>query len=740
MIDTVDNTLPAQAEAALATAENANSRSGDSVSQLGLPARVLSSAFNSQLSALNPQLQQPVSDIPAYLSVRKPVADFADEDNLYVTLPAGIRDEVRSLLGACKSAQSLVKRGLSVTKACDRAYTIYRSHLGVSLSTFRNEYFDKWTKSGDWVTLVNRTRAGSAWQDRDGGLPSAFLQFCASRFALYKRPDAKKQALNAIKRQWLTGRNERGEREPIPGYGFRPENADSEFPPGWSYTNILRQIKARNAFPKAVQALAHEGTSSARQFLPGVLTTRVGLRFMQIIDFDDLRLDWRVVDPLSRKVCDLWILVARDRATNICLGFGLRPARVRDDGTQEHLKLTDMKQLLAWLMERFGLPPYTVHFILERGTATVGKGTALALRELPGTCPDGSPRIVCHYTSMIGGASPLGYAERKIGNSKGKASLESTHRLNHTIGSCLPAQIGNTYARRPQELAARERETIAILESMPPELLQQARYPMLTLAEARTELVRIYSIQNTRTEHDLEGFDDVLEWWDGKAWQPRHTYPGGDVQVRTRRESPIERAAKLCQGVAFTPVSPQIITAFYEHTARPVTVEPDGQIVFRHDNRDYIFRCVGAAPVPGTKLIGYHHPEDPTFLHVTDGKGSYKGCWIKRSADNDPEALANAMHYAGSALKAARETAEVLVAPERRQLEDMRSHNAELLQSHTFEAVATVGTLSTASQIYSPIAAAIASGADVRAAAKAAAKERARDAQDAQDLLRKAML
>jgi hypothetical protein len=682
---------------------------------------------NSQLPWGQPQVQ-PVSNIRAYLDTRKPVAHYTQEEPLFVTLPSAIRDDLRAMLGIrpgggfCGYVESLVKAGLSVSQAIVESRKQHK--VPGSLKRLRTR-FDDWDKSGDWVALVNCAKAGGEWQDRKEGLPADFVAFCAKRFGQYKREDGKRQALLAIKRQWVTGRNSDGEREPIPGYGYKPANAVG-YPPGWSYSNILRQVKARNALPESVRALLHQGSAAARSALPQVRGDRSLLRFLEVVEFDDVKTDFIVLDPESGQPCDLWLLVARDRATAILLGFGMRPARTREDGSQEHLRLRDMKQLCGWLLERYGLPPYESTWKVEHGTATLSEGTRAALRELlPG-------RINISYSSMIGGTSPAGYQQRGLGNSKGKASLESHNRLMHTMLADRPGQTGPIYSKRPMDLQARVKESAQIwqlTQHLPSHLRGQVDYSILTINQARENLRRIFQLQNERTEHELQGFEEVAEWYDESAGLWRHqstfpgrdAFPGGQPQVRRRKESPLERCGRLITPYRdqWSRVSPEVIAAFYEHTVRQVVVKDSGLIEFRTDDRLVEFMPPDGQPqVPGTKLLAYFHPDDPAFLHLTDGRGRVLGTWLRRNRAHDHDTLQQAIRYSQAALIAAKQMASDYAAEDRERLEQMRARNAELLAADTFTALEAQSTIESQRPITSPIASAITATADQRAKTK----------------------
>jgi hypothetical protein len=695
-----------------------------------------------------------VLDIPAYLRDRRPVLDYRSERPLFMTLPDMVRAEIDEMAAAFDLVTGYLKAHLSVQAACRRALTVFKNRW--PLKTFRAKY-DLFVSTRDWLSLVNRSKAGSPWQQHDDGLPAAFITFCAARMGRYIRDDAKREALRSIKRQWRTGRDRDGNTAPIPGYekigptGTVWSKRNPEiYPVGWSYSNIMRQVKARNAFPRSVQALLHESTSAATAYLPQVHSTRATLHFLEEVQFDDVKTDFVIFDPRTGETMDLWLLVAHDVATTILLGFGMRPARAREDGSQEHLKLRDMKQLAGWLLERFGLPPYPMRWKVEQGTATFSAGSQAALQELL----DG--RLQLSFSSMLGGKSPAGYAERAKGNSRGKASLESHNRLLHIIGADLPGQTGPVYGKRPADLLARRKECEQIwslTRHLPDHLRGQVGYSLLTLAQARTELTRIFHLRNSRTEHTLESFSEILEWFDSASgqWQPQSSFPGSvasvtscKIPVRRRMESPIERAARLCLGLQFTPISPDIITAFYEHTQRPVTITPAGQIEFQHEGRQLLF--VSGQPsnnsslYPGCKALAYFHPDDPARLYLTNGKGSILGVWLRQNLVNDRESLAEAIRHNTAALNAARAYAHDLNAPERQRLDDMRARNSELLDSANFIEVsgreAFPSTLN--SQLSTPLASAFTSIAEQRKASKQRIRAESETESDARANLRKA--
>lgn len=640
------------------------------------PTRAIMAAFGDSTGSV-----QPVRDVQAYLADRKPVADCVEEKHLLITLPRKVQEEVKALVRACKFVAGLVKDKFSVQAACKQALSVFdKWHW--KLGTFRQKY-DVWAKTRDWVTLVNRAKAPAAWKAGNAGLPVAFLDHCEKKLGRFARRDGKRQALLAIHRHWKTGRDEDGAEQPIPGYedGWRGRDREN-LPTGWGYDNVCDQIRKRARFTKATRAWLHEGESAAREFLPHQLGSRSKLRFLEKVTFDDVRMDWLVFDPATGQAVELWLLVARDEATAMVLGFVMHPATVREDGKATHLGARQMKELAAYLLERYPLPPYLVHWLVERGTATLAEAVKAALAELF------NARIKVHYTSMIGDKSPVGYVEKRKGNSRGKASHEAHNRLFHTQASFLPGQTGSSWSIRPADLEARVKECQEIhakAQQLPADQREQVQYPLLTIEQARAKFAQLCHEQNLRDDHQLEGFDKLVEVWSGDRWEVAEAAVPG-AQCRTRMERPVERAMRLIRTVdRWDKVSPEIIVSFLEHTQRWVTVTAKGEVELLLEGRKVYFRHAGDPLEPGTKALAYLQPSEPQFLHLTTGNGRVLGTWCQRGRGDflDAEALAEAMRYTHAARESAKATAAELAAPQRERLEAMREHNAALHEQFT---------------------------------------------------------
>jgi hypothetical protein len=624
-----------------------------------------------------------------------PMRDRAEFDRL----PCAVRDDVQHLLLIIEK----VHKAESVKGAC-RAFATNKR--GFKPASLRRKYYAYVESGGDWRKLVDNARAGGP---HASVLPEEFLEYWRKLCGNNKRKSA--PAWRTMLEEWRTGHNKKGDSVLTPGYGkwqdwFKKEFPDeplpitAPIPKGWDYSNLMRP---HNRLTKAQQAAARIGGSHASAFLPCHQRTREGLRFLEEVMFDDVKTDFRVVDPASGQVCDLWLLIAHDRATDMRLGYGMLPARARDDGSQEHLKLFHMKQLAGWVLQRWGLPPYPIKWKVERGTATFAAAVADAIKSLT------EGKVTVSFSKMIGGKAPSGYREKGIGNSRAKATLESGNNLFHNEAGDLPGQTGRRYDVRPTDLPARENETREVLELnnlLSPELRIRLQYPVLTLEQARVELNRIFGNINNRTDHKLEGFEWVWEWRiDAQhPWQPIHTMPPeissvpGSYETQKRKHSPHERMIQLTRGLEWHRVSDSILVHFFRDSQKIVTVNDRGEIDFDVDGKSYTFLnptrsvldCGSPLPLspilPGQKYLAYFHAAELDFIHLTKlpPHEGYVATWPRRERvrNGDERALQEAMRYTEAARKAEFETLNARHADEARANEERRQQNAALLAEH----------------------------------------------------------
>lgn len=633
-----------------------------------------------------------ISDLETCSTALRPLAAcqgffVPDEDaGHFQSLPDSVRRDVDLLFEFFKKIASAKKIDTEIRRLVNG----YTGRRGFSFQSLRAKYY-KYLRTQDWRTLVDWTRVpkharpGAATGASDNeSLPPDFLDHLKGLFQSNQRKS--EPAIRLLYREWRAGKE-------IPGYGtwqewFQdehphhplPHKCPPDLPRGWSRGNLRRHIPE-----DAELALTRQGVSAALQHLPDILTTRDGLRPLEYVMFDDFRTDFRILVTGYASPVELNGLVALDVATGRPLRYGLRPALPRDDGAKDHLKLRDMKTLVAGLLLQYGIPRfYTMNFIVENATAAIRDAFALALAELARSL--GSVLAV-HRTQMIcGTAIWAGYKDKALGNPKGKANLESTFNLLHNEAGFLPGQIGRRYDAGPMDQAGRTKEAEALIRTsrhLAPHDRAALKYPFLNSSQARLVMTDIWNQIAHRTDHAMEAFEVVGEWRQNQfadggpppgEWRPDCELitfdPRPDnIEWRNppRKESPMERwqrlvaveDAKVAADVrrrtdlshpAFQTLHPGAVARLYdEHKSATIT---NYEIYFQYDKEPCYFRIANAiGRVPsrgdhdplrnGAAVLCYFDPSDLSWIHLTDGQGGYLGSiprtrGIKRT---DKEAL-----------------------------------------------------------------------------------------------------
>lgn len=497
---------------------------------------------------------------------------------------------------------------------------------GWSFQTLRRLYY-AFADSGDWLELVpkhlrERTRAVT--------LPEAFVEWWRAQCERNQRKCA--PAYRKLIALWRAGAL-------IPGYGTWREywsaqgrvfGPDSQCPPdlpeGWSKGNLYRYVS-----DPAHLALARRGIAAALAHMPPIVGTREGLRPLEWVAFDDWESDFLVVVPGVEVPCKLRGLVCKDVATDMWLRFVLRPAVPREDDKEDGIKRRDMKLLVSDLLRNFGYPTdYAMNLVIERGTATLDTGDIAALEELSGGM------IKVRLTQMISGCVLLGgFADRAAGNPRGKSWIESGFNLLHNEAGDLAGQKGRRYDLAPAELEARKKHARELLRAgrdLPPSLRAQLRLPFQSLDEARAAWERIMIAVNCVERHDCEGFAEVVKWrfYEGDQWQEwekllDHPPETRDrVQVWRRKETRMERWARLMQGVSLVKMPAEVAWRFMD-AHQQVTVK-NYRIEFHHEGRDLVFFAPDSPLlVEGASYLAYFDARDPKEIFLTNGKGAFRG-------------------------------------------------------------------------------------------------------------------
>jgi hypothetical protein len=485
--------------------------------------------------------------------------------------------------------------------------------------------FRRWQKSGgDWRQIIDRTKIRRA--AKEPRLAEEFLEYW--RGLCQENQRKCRPAYRKLIREWNAG-------HVIPGYGTwrdwlfslhptinMPAQCPPDYPRGWSYENLMRHS------PDAVElALARRGIAQAIQALPMIIRTRAGMRPLEYVVFDDWRSDFRVYAGIPTP-CKVNGVLAMDVACALPLRFGLRPALPQEDDSESGIKRRDTRSIAAMILLKYGYPEdYQSTFIVENGTATITKDDAAAIHEVT----EGHVKV--SYTSMISG-TVFGFADRALGNCVAKSWLESYFNLMHNDLADLPGQMGARYQLQPSELDSRVAHARALVKAglfLPPALRNQLAIPFRSLEEAMLSHEVIFRWHRNRTEHALEAFEDVLEWRERQLdqWRPAHELVGASqemqdrMEMRTRKESPLERFKRLSAGLTFRKVPMSAMPRLLEEH-RWVSVEKPGELTFQIENRKRVWRDRrNAALQIGAKFLAYYNRSDLAWIHLTDGAGAY---------------------------------------------------------------------------------------------------------------------
>ncbi|MEY4375719.1 MAG: hypothetical protein RJB26_269 [Pseudomonadota bacterium] len=494
----------------------------------------------------------------------------------------------------------------------------------------------------DPVALVDRRRFKDlqARTETDADLPKAFLRFVAGRMLGNQRKDRPAwKRLVAQWREWhLTG--ERPEGWEHSGYEqCPPPGRNGWHPDGWSYRNLID--RAKNT--RAEKAIARIGTVAAKGVLPHVPGTRVGARFLEWVMFDDLKLDRKVIVPPHGPV-EVAQFGALDLASGAYLKFGQRPVLPREDGSKQFLNRRDFLFLVAALFEEYGYPlDYQCHLVLERGTATLSAAEARVLYDASGG------QIVVGYTGM-NGELVHAWEEKPVGNSTGKAHIESWHNLYHNACGHLSGQTGKDRNHAPLLEHGRAREAGQLMKLgalLPAELRAAIPFAYASPQQCYAESLRIVDAINRRTEHDCEGFEPVAVWrmkGSGGLWRPvaELAQLPADVQAlgedalrtllewNTRLETPLERMERLRAGERFGRLPDAIWPRFYDDGHALARVSAKGWVELKRDGVKLLFgpETPTQALPEGTEVLAYFAPHDPDRAHLTV-KGRYAGTWSR---------------------------------------------------------------------------------------------------------------
>lgn len=370
------------------------------------------------------------------------------------------------------------------------------------------------------------------------GLPPAFVTWVKGLFDQHQRADDGKEVHRTILARLAAC--ERGG-DPIPGYTSPPpRDARTGLPAGWSYENILKYCKPR----AYTAAAAKQGPKEASQFLPPVLTTRVGSAALSRILFDDQDLDNLLADgqlalsglkethrPVSFNALDFY--------TGTHIGHHLRA--VYKDPDEKRKKTLTGKEFVWFVIHILQTVGYRVdslgtELIFEWGTANGWNNKQLAT--LGGLHSfDDALSAICggHVRTNRSGKfntplfADMYFRPQSTGNFRFKTWIESSFRLLRTWMQALPGPTGsNMRLNGPEELHGiqrREKQLLeAIADKLPERHRELIRHELLSFSQFHELICAVYRAVNRRTDHALEGWSQC--GWTFPIWRPSLPAPG----------------------------------------------------------------------------------------------------------------------------------------------------------------------------------------------------------------------
>ncbi len=309
-------------------------------------------------------------------------------------------------------------------------------------------------------------------------------------------------------------------------------------PRGWSIKNLSRHI------PTEYQRIAARiGTAAAKDLLPSIPTTRVGLQFGQVYQMDDVHHDTKVKLATNREAHEVVEMGAIELLTAHYCTHGMKPVRERDDGSKEKLSEALTRYLIADIICRLGYHPAGCTIIGEHGTASLPK-------DLVG--------VLARWTRGIVAFEAGGIMNRPIarglhlglsrGNFRIKAALESHHNLKKNELAALGGQKGADPEHAPENLESRKAEHkwimrafVALVHTNPEAALAlESDFP--EYHSYRRAVTLLYDRINDRETHQIEGWEEC--GFLAEEWRP---HPSSDWMPIALIDAMSDPEAQACR-------------------------------------------------------------------------------------------------------------------------------------------------------------------------------------------------
>lgn len=319
-------------------------------------------------------------------------------------------------------------------------------------------------------------------------------------------------------------------------------------PAGWSERNLRR-----HALSGYQQAATRQGTAAARNFLPMIPTTRVGLPFGRVYTIDDVEHDVLVTFLGNVKPQGVVELGALELLTGHYCSWGAKPVRERSDGTREKLQEDYNRYLIAHICCVIGFSYDGCLICGEHGTAKLPKSLRETLDRLSGGLVEFSAGGILN--KPIAKGLYLGLSR---GNFRFKAALESHHNLKHNELASLLGQKGAKPEKAPEDLERKKAHHKSLMKACValagtrPDLIGHLASPFPPYHQYMEAVALLYDRIAERTDHAMEGWDEngfIRQEWKlpgDPLWRPMDSLAELDLSDREAILGVIRRNPTQC--------------------------------------------------------------------------------------------------------------------------------------------------------------------------------------------------
>ncbi len=345
-------------------------------------------------------------------------------------------------------------------------------------------------------------------------LPQVTKQWIEDEILRVQRRDAVAEVHRMVITQWQKWKRTGDNQWAIPGFHMPPPDCGKGYPAGFSLENF------RKCQPTGYQkSLAAQGTITAYRSLPSILSTRVGMSYLECVMFDDEQSDVQIRALGYERTMRPLSFNSIDRYT----AFPFRPhIRLRwfntDEKTHKHLTQKEFVWYVIWFLCTIGYRSDAIgtRLIQEHGTAKVWSNQRIAT-------PDGHHSFEDALKAHTGGCvtmdssglfnkaafAELLYGPQSSGNPRFKAGIESFFHVFRTYSNYLIGATGRNAELSPEEnygIEKVERAWLAAAKKMPPALAEGMLSNYMTPLEYGQLAHLIYDALAHRTEHNMEGW------------------------------------------------------------------------------------------------------------------------------------------------------------------------------------------------------------------------------------------